>query len=142
MHNTHTHSFDLHETIMKRSVHQQAVLGLGDLNKFKYHNIFDHSFIICSCLHLTAGERRSAPWPSRQSITGLTHREKQQFTLTFTPKGNLEQLISLNFACLLTVGGRQSTRREPTQNRYLYSVICRHEYCNFHKIITQRSPVM
>ena len=35
-------------------------------------------------------------WTSPLFITGLTHRDKHPFTLTFTPTGNLEGLINLN----------------------------------------------
>ena len=36
------------------------------------------------------GRRRGTPWTSRQFITGLTYRDKQPSTLTFTPMANLE----------------------------------------------------
>ena len=61
--------------------------------------------------------RRGHP---RQFITGLTKRDKQPSTLTFTPTGNLEWLINqLNpsFTCFLTVGGNRSTCREPMQTQ-------------------------
>ena len=35
------------------------------------------------------GRMRGTPWTGRQTITGLTHRDRQPFTLTFTPTGNL-----------------------------------------------------
>ena len=36
------------------------------------------------------GQRWGTPWTSCQFITGLTYRDEQPFTLTFTPTGNLE----------------------------------------------------
>ncbi|XP_049444776.1 uncharacterized protein LOC125896339 isoform X2 [Epinephelus fuscoguttatus] len=43
----------------------------------------------------TSGERQGTPWTGRQTIAGLTHRDKQPFTLTFTPTDNLESPINL-----------------------------------------------
>ncbi len=39
--------------------------------------------------HLTLGKRQGTPLTGHQLITGLTHRAKQLFTLTFTSTGNL-----------------------------------------------------
>jgi len=36
------------------------------------------------------------PWTDRQTITGLTHRDRQPFTLTFTSMDNLESPINLH----------------------------------------------
>uniref|UniRef100_A0A3P9DAM3 Protein kinase domain containing, cytoplasmic b n=1 Tax=Maylandia zebra TaxID=106582 RepID=A0A3P9DAM3_9CICH len=69
------------------------------------------------------GERQGTPWTGRQSVAGPTHRDRQPFALiftrTFTPNGNLDFPINLSpqAACLWTVGGKRSTRREPTQTR-------------------------
>jgi len=52
-----------------------------------------HSFI--HLRQLTSGERQGTPWTGRQTIAGLTHRDKQPFTLTFTPLDNLELSINL-----------------------------------------------
>ncbi len=40
------------------------------------------------------------PWTSGLFITGLTYRDKQAFTLTFTPMGNVESAINLNCVSL------------------------------------------
>ena len=69
-----------------------------------------------SLSQLTLGERRGSPWTSRQVTAGLTHRDRQPLTLTFTPTGNSESPINLH-ACLWTVGGSRRTWREPTQTR-------------------------
>ena len=45
-----------------------------------------------------------------QFITRLTHRDKQPFTLTFTPRGNLESPINLH------VFGLWEEAREPGEN--------------------------
>ena len=42
------------------------------------------------------GERQGTPWTGHQTITGLTHRDRQPFTLTFTPTANLESPINLH----------------------------------------------
>lgn len=47
--------------------------------------------------HTVGGQR--TPWKSCQSIAGLTHRDRQLSTLTFTALANLELLINLT-ACL------------------------------------------
>lgn len=39
---------------------------------------------------LTLRVRRGIPWTSHQFVTGLTCRDKQPFTLVFTPMDNLE----------------------------------------------------
>ena len=52
------------------------------------------------------GRRRGTPWTGRQTITGLTHRDRQPFTLTFTPTGNLESTI--NLTCMSLDCGRKS----------------------------------
>ncbi len=54
--------------------------------------------------------RVGSPWTSRQTITGLTYRDKQSFMLTFTPTSNLESPINLNYMSLDC--GR---KREPTK---------------------------
>ncbi len=41
------------------------------------------------------GRGRGSPRTSRPLITGLTHRDKQRFTLTITPTGNLKSQINL-----------------------------------------------
>lgn len=50
-----------------------------------------------------------------QSIAGLTHKDRQLSTFTFTTLDNLESLINLTAltACLWTVGARWCTWREP-----------------------------
>ncbi len=55
----------------------------------------------------------STPWTSRQIITGLTHRDIQPFTLTFTPMGNLESPINLHIFGLWEEAGvpRENPRR-------------------------------
>ena len=40
------------------------------------------------------------PWTCRQFITGLTYRDKQPFTLTFTLAGNLQLPINLTWMSL------------------------------------------
>ena len=37
------------------------------------------------------------PWTEYGSITGLTHKDKEPFTLTFTSMGKLELPVSLHF---------------------------------------------
>ncbi|MDF4321764.1 hypothetical protein P3377_24610, partial [Vibrio parahaemolyticus] len=49
-----------------------------------------------SLSQLTLGERQGTPWTGHQTITGLTHRDRQPFTLTFTPTDNLESPINLH----------------------------------------------
>ncbi|XP_060781597.1 prolyl endopeptidase-like isoform X2 [Neoarius graeffei] len=69
-----------------------------------------------SLSQLTTGERRGTPWTSHRVITGLTHRHRQPFTLTFTPTVNLESPV--NLTCMsLDCGGNRSTRRKPTRTR-------------------------
>ena len=68
---------------------------------------------------VTLVEGRGALWISRQFITGLTYREKQPFTLTFTPTDNLEQ--SNIPACLWIVGGSQSTWRKTSPREHVNS---------------------
>ncbi len=77
--------------------------GLFDcyLNYFMFCFILElliyHSVIIGN--HLSYVESRGAganpSWTSHQFITGLTHRDKQSFTLTFTHTSNLESPINL-----------------------------------------------
>jgi len=61
--------------------------------------------------HLTLGKGRVHPGQAASPSQG-SHRDRQPFTLTFTPTGNLE--INEPAACLWTVGGSQ---REPTLPR-------------------------
>ena len=58
------------------------------------------------------GRRRGTPWTGRQSIAGLTHRDRQPFTLTFTPTGNLESTI--NLTCMSLDCGRKPEYPEKT----------------------------
>lgn len=55
----------------------------------KHPSIFFH--LSNSGLKLSRGERQSTPWKGHQSITGLTHGERQPFT----PSVNLELPINL-----------------------------------------------
>lgn len=55
----------------------------------KHPSIFFH--LSNSGLKLSRGERQSTPWKGHQSITGLTHGERQPFT----PSVNLE--LPINF---------------------------------------------
>lgn len=59
---------------------------------------------------------QGTPWTARQSITGLTHEDRQSFAFTFIPMGNLEASINPTplSACTWTVEGSWSTRREAT----------------------------
>uniref|UniRef100_A0A4W6FI02 procollagen-proline 3-dioxygenase n=1 Tax=Lates calcarifer TaxID=8187 RepID=A0A4W6FI02_LATCA len=59
---------------------------LYQLILFKDHGGAEASLI------LALGERQGTPWTGRQSIIGLTYRDKQPFT----PMGNLEPLINLH----------------------------------------------
>ena len=84
----------------------------GQSNNVYYHLQF-HSFIIRNLLSYSGsrgglelipadiGWRRGggggcSPWTGLQSITGLTHGDRQPFTLTFTPTGHLESTINLH----------------------------------------------
>lgn len=62
------------------------------LSKSKLLPITAHSLRGLS--QLTLGEGRGAPWRGHKFITGLTHRDKHPFVLTFTPKGNVESPIT------------------------------------------------
>ncbi len=46
------------------------------------------------------GQGRGAPWTSHQFIARLTYRDKQPFTLTVTPTGNLESPVNLTHTSL------------------------------------------
>ena len=78
-----------------------------------------YSFIFCCFIPLGVvegagaylsiiGQRRGTPWTSRQFITGLTYRDEQPFTLTFTSTGNLESPINLPPAYMFLDCGRNS----------------------------------
>ncbi|XP_078019577.1 dynein axonemal assembly factor 3 isoform X1 [Epinephelus lanceolatus] len=56
-----------------------------------------------SLSQLTLDEGRGTPWTGHQTITGL--RDRQPFTLTFTPTGNLESPI--NLTCVFLDSGRK-----------------------------------
>ena len=62
----------------------------------------------------SSGERRGPPWIGRQSITGphRDKRDKQPFTLTLTPKDNLES--SINLTRMFLDGGRKPEYPERT----------------------------
>ena len=64
----------------------------------------------------SSGERRGSPWTDRQSITGphRDKRDKQPFTLTLTPKDNLESPI--NLTCMFLDGGRKPEYPEIYRN--------------------------
>jgi len=49
-----------------------------------------------SLSQLTLGERQGIPWTGHQAITGLTRRDRQPFTLTFSRMDNLESPINLH----------------------------------------------
>ncbi len=102
------------QTPKNRSFHHQlhtAVLNLKRLLPHHYYisnDIFIHSFIhylwqliLCRVagglepIPADIGRGRGSTWTSGQFITGLTHRDKQPITLTFTPMDNLESLINL-----------------------------------------------
>ncbi|KAL7381073.1 hypothetical protein ABVT39_028290 [Epinephelus coioides] len=53
------------------------------------------------------GKRRDTAWTGRQTITGLTHRDRQPFKLSFTPMGSLE-------SCMCLDCGRKPANREKT----------------------------
>lgn len=88
----------------------------------------NHSLLLSSILtgvvggwrisQLSQGERRGTHWIGRQSVVGLTQRDRQPL-LTLTPMGNLDSPVNLTplTAGLWTVGGSRSTLREPTQTR-------------------------
>ena len=46
------------------------------------------------------GRKRGTPWTSCHFIAGLTYKDKQPSTLTFTPMGNLESPINLPQVCI------------------------------------------
>ena len=58
------------------------------------------------------GQRWGSPWTSCHFITGLTYRDKQPSTPTFTPRGNLEWPINL-LTCSLHVFGLWEEARLP-----------------------------
>ena len=57
--------------------------------------------------------RQGTPWTGHQTITGLTHRDRQSFTLTFTPTGNLESTV--NLTCMSLDCGRKP--ENPVKNQ-------------------------
>ncbi len=59
------------------------------------------------------GREAGSPWIGCQFITGLTHKDNQPFTHTFTPTGNLESPI--NLTCMSLDCGRKLERQERAQ---------------------------
>lgn len=70
----------------------------------KHPSIFFHLSI--SGLKLSWGERQSTPWKGHQSITGLTHGERQPFT----PSVNLE--LPINFMNVFGLSEETGVLRE------------------------------
>ena len=74
---------------------------------YLYHFSFESHRGSWSQSQLTLGERRGSPWTGRQCFTGPTYRDKQPFTLTFTPTVNLESPMNLTLTCMSLDCGRK-----------------------------------
>ena len=63
---------------------------------YSIHSSIHHPSIFLSQSQLPLFKR----WTHRQPITGLTYRDRQPFTLTFTTTSNLESPMNLTFLVL------------------------------------------
>ena len=72
------------------------------------------------------GARQGTPWTSHQFITGLTCRDEQPFTLTFTftPMGNLESPINLPPVYMFLDCGRKWRKPMRTRGEHANSTQC------------------
>lgn len=69
-----------------------------------------------------SGQEGDTPWTNSQLIAGLTFRNKQPYTLSFTPKFNLESLFFFNCGSMKTL----SELNNKKQRQFLLSALCLH----------------
>ena len=98
----------------------------------------------CNCAHLSVVVGRVAGFRTdHQTIAGLTHRDRQPFTLTFTPTGNSESTI--NLTCMSLDCGRKLEYPERVNNRMNDCLLPAHTWSikgSLHHVIAQPySPI-